>query len=326
MYESEISKAAFKQFLAANGFQVDAEMPAPNDILVKRVCSSFLKWAAEYFGESSDTRFGVYRTAIKHINEYRNDRAIDFGPKKLVAMQHRLAEEGYKRTNINYITGQIRYVFKWAVKEELIPADVYYRLTSVPGLIRGKTKATEGERHTQVLWEHVEPVLTLVSETVANLLRFHWLVAFRSKSILRSTPEQFTIADPLWTWEPTHKNEWRGQEAVLFIGPKCQELLRPILARTKPGQRLFPGYTTRSYYRAVTRAIERVNKTRARNDEPLIPYWTPHRLRHSRSQTVRDQYGVEACQAFLAHESLRSTQIYSTRRLDMARAVATEIG
>ncbi len=325
-YESDKSKAGYKQFLAENGFKVDADLPEPEKICVSRVCSSFLKWASEYFGAGGDTRLHVYTAAVKQVDEYRNDKAVEFGPKKLVAIQHRMASEGYKRNYVNEITGHIRYVFKWAVKEELVPADVYFRLKSVPGLVRGKSKAVESMRRPPVAWEHVEPVIKLVRPIVADMLRFHWLVAFRSKSICRALPEEFTITNGLWEWRPTHKTEWRGCEVVLFIGPQCQELLRPILAKTKPGERLFPGYHTRNYCQQVTRAIEKINREREKRSEPLIPLWTPHRLRHSRSQTVRDQFGIEACQAFLAHESLTATQIYSARRLEMARAVAAEIG
>ncbi len=325
-YDSPSSLEGYRKFLISIG-AADATGPKPGEPLtVARLCGEFMKWAAEFFGTSDETRYNVYRAAVKHLTrDNRYDDATTFGPRKLTAIQYRMAGEKLSRSYINAVTGQIRYVFQWGVKEELIPAATLHALQAVPGLIVGRSKAKESAKRQPVQWEHIEPVLAQLSEVAANMLRFQWLVAFRSKSICRATPEQFTKGE-LWEWKPRHKTEWRGLEVTIFIGPKCQELLQPILAATEPGARLFPGYTTRSYCKAVTRAIGRVNRQRALDGLPPIPKWSPHRLRHSRSQSVRDKFGIEAAQAYLAHESLSSTQLYSSRRLEMARAVAAEIG
>ncbi len=325
-YDSASSREGYRKFLVSIGMAATGPKPG-EPLTVAMLCGEFMKWAAEFFGTTDDTRYSVYRAAVKQlVKDNRYDDAATFGPRKLTVIQYRMAEEKLSRSYINAVTGQIRYVFQWGVKEELIPAATLHALEAVPGLMAGRSQAKESPKLANVLWEDVEPVLAELPEVAANMVRFQWLVAFRSKSIWTATPEQFTKKGKLWEWKPKHKTEWRGLDVTIFIGPKCQKLLKPILAATKPGERLFPGYTTHSYCRAVTRAITRVNRKRAKEKLPQIARWTPHRLRHSRSQSVRDKFGIEAAQAYLAHESLSSTQLYSSRRLEMARAVAAEIG
>jgi hypothetical protein len=41
---------------------------------------------------------------------------------------------------------------------------------------------------------------------------------------------------------------------------------------------------------------------------------------------VRNQYGAEAAQAVLGHETLQTTELYSEKRLGLATTVAIETG
>lgn len=328
-FDSVASREAYQQFLCAIGADGSIDVGRPDAFLeVRRLVAMFMEWAAEEYGVGGDTRYDVYHAATKHLTKrYRREDARNFGPKKLKALMLDMAKQKLRRSYINAVKGHICFVFQWGVTEELIPAAQLRAMERVKGLRRGRTEAREKSRKAEITWKDIKAVFPEVSETVRLMLRFQWLVFFRSKSICRAVPEQFKcVEDDLWEWRPTHKTEHLDIEVVLFLGPRCQRLLRVILARTKKGQRLFPNYTTRSYCRAITRAIARINAEREKAGAELLPHWTPHRLRHTRGDLVRQRFGAEAAQAALAHESLTATQIYTRRSRKKARAVAAEIG
>lgn len=326
-FNSAESKQAYENFLCSIGVDGNLNAADGTPLSVGRLVAMFLEWAAGEYGEGPDTRYSVYRAATKHLfPEYRHHDADKFGPKCLRSVMDKMAKKKLSRNYINAVRGQICFVFQWGVVEELIPPAVLHAIERVPGLRKGRTEARETDKKIDVKWEWVESILPEVSPTVQNMLRFQWLVFFRSKSICLAEPEQFKTDDTVWEWRPRHKTEHLGNEAVLFVGPKAQSLLKPLLEETKPGKRLFPGYTTRSYCRAVTRAIARVNKKLAEKNQEPIPRWSPHCLRHTRGDYVRQRFGAEAAQAALAHESLKATELYTKRLQDKARSVASEIG
>jgi integrase len=103
------------------------------------------------------------------------------------------------------------------------------------------------------------------------------------------------------------------------------------LARRKGGGRRQrpPGdrYTTASYRRAITRAVEAANKKRERNGiAERLPNWAPNQLRHLRAGEVKERFGIEAASAVLGHANIRTTEIYADRKLKIAADVARQIG
>jgi integrase len=94
-------------------------------------------------------------------------------------------------------------------------------------------------------------------------------------------------------------------------------------AKRRPGER----YTTASYRRAITRAVESANDARdAKGIEERLPNWSPNQLRHLRAGEVEEQFGIEAASAILGHSNIRTTEIYARRKLQIATAVTRQIG
>lgn len=75
-------------------------------------------------------------------------------------------------------------------------------------------------------------------------------------------------------------------------------------------------YTPWAYRKAVSRAQVRAG----------VRPWTPHQLRHSKAHEVRERWGAEAVQAVLGHDQLKTSEVYSSRRLQLAREIALEAG
>jgi integrase len=174
-----------------------------------------------------------------------------------------------------------------------------------------------------------------------------------------------TMSGPVWTYRPaSHKNTHRGRERVIFLGPQAQEVVKPFLTtnlgaylfsprayveamrqrraeqrkskrtpsqlrrkrKAKPKRQPAERYNRRSYRVAIIRAIDKVNKQRAKQGLPAIPHWSPLQLRHTAATEIRARYGVEAAKTILGHSKVETTQIYAERDLNKAEEIMKEIG
>lgn len=336
-HNSAESRAAYKTWLARHVGAAPA-LKREEQLSIYELVVNYLEHAERHYGSGARGEFANSRHALQHVvNLHRHEPAIEFGPLKLKQFQLALAGQKLSRTYINQTCAKLKRMFKWAASEELLPASVFQSLDTVPGLRAGKTAAKESPPKTPVHWEHVFATLTELSPTVTAMVLLQWHTGARSQSVCLATADQFNRSVDPWEWRPRHKTEYLQKEVVLFIGPHCQSLLTPLLEAAgdgalfrpqaqRPNQRYNKFYRSSAYYRAVTRAIERVNEYRQKNDLPLVPLWSPHQIRHAKGTLVRERFGVEGAQSVLGHSSLEATQIYAQRQKELARNIARETG
>lgn len=328
-YGSAESKSAYHAFLREH---VYGALPPPPQarlggrLTVDGMVSAFLAWARPRYAAGNRSEYQNLRHAAANLVRYVPPMlAHEFGPISLKEVQRMMAAEGRKRSYINDTCRRIRRIFKWAVSEELIGVDVWQRLTTVEGLREGESPASESQAKPGVPWEDVEAVLPLLAAPVAAMVKVQWYTGARGDSIVHAMVGQFTDLDQdVWLWKPKHKERGR-HELILPIGPRCREVLAPFMGSeaylfnprdVRNNRRYGIRYTPTSYYRAVIRAQERAG----------VKHWTPHQLRHSLGQRVRERHGVEAAQSMLGHASIDATQLYSQRRLEIARKIAIQEG
>jgi integrase len=359
-FNSPESRDAYASFVAklVAGKHLPPMVKPGEPLTVTTLVDAFLNHAVVYYGRGNGWHgeYANFRYVLRHLkNMFGPYAAQDIGPLRLKELQQKLAAQIVPRTKrkvsrsyVNKCTAKIKAVFKWAASEELIPIETYQALATVSGLAKGRTEARETARRLPVAWEHVEPVVAELSPTVGAMLLVQWHTGARSGSICQAKSEQFDRSGAVWLWHPIHKNQFRGQKLILPIGPKCQEVLALFIERkgylfrpkdSRNRSTYGEHYTARSYRQAVKRAAERVNdaKREAAGDNlsdaeleallaALIPDWTPHQVRHTKGHAVRNQYGAEAAQAVLGHETLQTTELYSEKRLGLATTVAIETG
>jgi len=297
------------------------------------------------------------RQALRPVRElYGDTRAVDFGPLALKAVRGAMIDRGWCRSFINNQVNRVKKLFAWAAAEELLPLATYQALTTVPGLQKGRSEAREKPPVRPVPQEHVEAVLPRVSPTVATMIRVQQLAGMRPQEVILMRAVDIDRTDPAcWAYRPhRYKSEHRDRDRVIFLGPRCQELLRPYLdydpagylfsprraeaqrraelgARRKrpltPAQRArrpkadpkrAPGdlYDDGAYRKAIRRECKRLG----------IPIWFPHQLRHNAASEIRRKYGLEASQAVLGHSELGTTQIYAEVDRTAARRIMGEVG
>jgi integrase len=341
-YDSAESREAYRQFLFDNVGAPPADpAPPPGEHTVASLMLAYLDYAERFYGPGSRGEYSNCKHALKPLaKKHLITRAEAFGPKMLKAWLEERVAAGHSRPYVNSQLSKIKRAFRWAVAEELVPVAVYQALCTVPGLRAGHTDAAEPARRRPVPWGDVEAALLELSPVVADMVRIQWFTGVRSQSLCMAKAEQFDQTQDPWIWRPRHKTEKRGRILEVPIGPRCKALLEPYLTAAANGGYLFDPrrrrknriygqrYKTTSYYRAIQRAIARVNAARVEKDPQakLLEPWFPHQLRHSKGQLIREKYGAEGAQSHLGHDSLEATEIYSERRLELAKQIARETG
>lgn len=330
-------------------------LPVEKDVItVVELCALYLNHAQSYYraldGSPTKSMDGV-RQALKVLKDrYGYSKVSDFGPLALQAVRNVWLERHLSRKTINYYTGHVKLVFRWAASQELIHPSVYEGVRSVVNLKRGRSSAREPEPVRPAHIDDVEAVRPYVSRQIWALIQLQLLTAVRSGELVRLRPIDIDTLKKVWpTKLSAHKTSYLSKERTLLFGPKAQKILRDFMrdrrvdaflfcpqegeeeryakARTHRGPSALQGerktdrtlgdhYTTASYRRAVARACDKAG----------VPRWTPHQLRHNAATNISKLYGLEAAQVILGHSRADITQIYAERDAELGRRVLSEIG
>ena len=331
-------------------------------VTVAELLVAYLEHASQHYRDADGNPTGSIngvKQAIKTVRQiYGDTPALDFGPLKLKSVRKSWVDGGLARSEVNRRTYAVRRIFKWCASEELIPFEVYERLTTVVGLEAGRTTAHEMEPVEPVDDAIVEATLPALNRHACGLIRFQRLTGSRPGEACRLRRSEIDTTGEVWLYRPRrHKNAHRGKPRVIAIGPKCQELLREFFT-DNPDDYLFsprraveemladrsanrktprypshlernatkrakaPGRPPADRYRTTSydRAIARACKKAG------VPHWHPNQLRHTFATEVRKQHGLEAAQVLLGHSRADVTQIYAEKNEALAVAVAAKIG
>jgi len=340
-----------------------------SDLTVAELGAGYLRFAKGYYRDpdgaptSSMNRVHLGLRALRQ--SHATLPACEFGPLCLQAIQNRLAKQGNSRAYVNHLTEQIKRVFRWGVRQQLVPITVYQALTTVPGLRRGRSEASEPAPVKPVDDAVVEATLPYLPAPIDTMVRLQRLTGCRPQDVCRIRPADLDRTSNVWKYTPqAHKTSYRGDLRVIYLGPKAQAILRPWLlrdageycfvpretrrkldarrrenrqtpmtpsqARRRPKRapKRPPGdcYSTHSYTNAIRRALKLANAERSKAGQSLLPHWTPLQLRHTAATAIRRDHGLEAAQVILGHAKADVTQVYAERHTELGRQVMAQIG
>lgn len=288
--------------------------------------------------------------------------AAEFGPKSLLRVRESLivqdvsrkkgddpVVERRSRKTVNDRIQTIKRMFRWAVREEIVPPSVQHGLSSVDGLRAGQSSAREPRKIRPAPDAHVDAVLPYLLRPVRAMAELQRVTGMRPGEAVQMRGRDLDMTGTLWIYKlAVHKTDYKGIEREIPLGPQAQEIIRPFLrmnteeylfrpdegcrekcaqAKThrRPDQKPNPRKTARrirdhygvgGYRRAITRACVKAK----------VPAWTPHQLRHSYATRIRKEYGIEAARVMLGHQHLGVTEIYAERDRSVAETVAMKLG
>jgi len=167
------------------------------------------------------------------VDLYGETPAAAFGPLKLKAVRERLIVCGKRprtRQYVNRLVKRLRFIFKWAVGEELIPAATYEALRAVPGLKRGKTAAAESEPVRPVSDAMVDATLPHLTPTIRAMVELQRHTGMRPGEVCIVRTLDIDTSGKVWTFTPErHKTQYAGRQRTIYLGPKAQAVLKPRL-------------------------------------------------------------------------------------------------
>ena len=301
------------------------------------------------------------RPALRRLRRtYGHTRAIDFRARSLRAYQRAMVvDEGLSRQYVNdKLSPAVKRLFKWAVHEELLPAESFQRLASVPGLRLGEFGAREAPPVRAVPDEVIETTIPFLPPIVADMVRVQRLTGMRPGELCGMRWSEIDTSDECWFYRPAHhKNAHRGKDRTVAIGPRSQRMLMKYRRRDPDAALFSPAESEamrhaerrRSRKTPFTPSQRRRNAERAERDNPRrpgvmyttmsygqvvrrgceragVPRWTPNQIRHTAATELRKKQGLDAAWALLGHEKPDTTLIYAEQRLDRAAKIAMKIG
>jgi hypothetical protein len=118
-----------------------------DSLFVCELILAYLRHCQEHYRKpdgSHSSELGLVRLAMRPLRElYGRTLCVEFGPLGLKATRDKMITGGLSRGVINAHVGRIKRMFRWAVENELAPANVYHGLQAVTGLQRGRSVARE---------------------------------------------------------------------------------------------------------------------------------------------------------------------------------------
>jgi integrase len=377
-YGTAASRAEYARVIAkweANSRHLSQTVATVADLTVSEVIARFWPHAEQPYRHLDGTptnELDDFKYSLRPLKQfYGHTAAKDFGPLALKAVRQEMID-GYEhpkygpqrplcRGVVNQRVGRIRRMFKWAVENELVPPSVLLGLQAVRGLQQGRSQARETEPVKPVPETFVEAILPHVRPPVAAMVRLQLLTGMRPGEVVIMRAIDLDMTGKVWLYRPgsdkgphgTHKTAHRGQDRIIPIGPRGQEIIRGWLKpdlytylfspretmdalrlkqrqerktkvqpsqmnrrKRKPKRKPGDRYRVGSYAVAIARACEKAG----------VPHFHPHQIRHTKATEIRREAGLDAARAVLGHRSPQITEVYAEIDVNKAAAVMEKLG
>lgn len=361
------ARQQFQKTLAewlANGQRLAED--SPEDLTVADVVAAYLEHAEQ---EYQPVELYKLRRAVKPVLErFRALPAAKFGVSCLEIVQQHLAHDLHEHTvrrtkkrrksdpdgpivrsrryhlsraTIRSRINAIRRCWRWAEQRRMVPPGSWEHLRTLEHVKPGRTAAKETKLVEPVPLAWVKAVLPHLTTPIRACVMLQWWSGMRPSEALTLTGRQLQRTGKIWIYRPLqHKGVWRGRERVVQLGPKAQEVLRPLikldpdaavispldaflevreLKRARRKTKVQPSqlardarnakkappvgqfYDVNSYRTAIHRACDKAG----------VPRWSPHRLRHAAAARLFEAGEFEAARAVLGHSRLDMTRHYA---------------
>ena len=325
----------------------EADAPAPVGLTVGEVCNEWLSWLqASRPGVEKTNTWGQGKAACMALMTVQDMAAANFGPKAFQAVRQVIidtpvmyrrkdggvTEKKRSRRYVNDLANRVCQIWRWAVAQELIPADKLAAIEAVPSLRKGESNAAETQPRRAVAPELVEQVCQLLTDEQAALVMLLRVSAMRPSEACRIRLRDIHDTNlPVWRYQPLeHKTDYRGQKRHVPLGPRAQKIIRQqadlvgndpdallfsprrSIRRDRDGGDVLPiggrgvsprtgdQFTPPTIRRAIQRAAEKLG----------LPKWCTYQLRHLRLGEVADEGGIDAVVAVSGHQRPDMSRYY----------------
>jgi integrase len=183
------------------------------------------------------------------LNRYGDEPAAQFNPVKLADCQRHMIEKGWRRGVVNARINRIRRVFRWFVRDMLVPADVWSWLTAVPDIRPGRGVASDDR---QLLLpkpsKAVKPVddalfwqsIAVLPPTIAAMAQVQYWTGARPQDVCGMHAGQFETDTTPWVCRPESFKNSHPQDTedgpssyAIVFGPKARAVIAHYLNQAR---------------------------------------------------------------------------------------------
>jgi integrase len=279
---TEASKSEYDRLIAewlTHGRRLPAASGGRSDLMINELILAYWRFAEEHY-----TRDGKPTRHLDNIKDsirplralYGHTRAAEFGAAGFKAVRRAMINAKLCRNTVNGRMGKLRSLFRWAVEERMIPAEVFVELASVKALKRGRDGVRETEPVGPVADEQVAAVLPHVPAPVRAMIELQRLTGMRPGEVTAMRGADLDRSGDVWAFTPRrHKSDHLGRDRTIFLGPRAQEIVGPWL-KADPTVYLFSPAASVEARNASRRAVRKTAMTpsqraRGRKRNPKRP-------------------------------------------------------
>jgi integrase len=294
----------------------------PTGLTVAESAVLYLDHAERYYrtpdGEDTRQTPRIRRAFQTLVKLHAEVRLNDLLPRHIRDCQRQWVTEGLSRTYCNHLLVVCKTAIKWLAREGLMSSQRWLDISIVEGLKKGRTTAREAEETTPVEDEVLRATLPHLSETIRDMVMVQLFSGCRTGELVSMTWDQIVeTADGMIYRPRRHKNQWRGHQRTIFIGPQAREIIEKY--RGQKGV-LFHykrrPYKCSSYCKNITRVCVKNG----------IKPWRPGQLRHNAATIIQQTLGWDAARAVLGHRTVSTTRIYADSDGKVAAEAAKRLG
>ena len=238
------------QFLAGNTpSTAAAKAPPASEPLVSRLVLEYLLHARQEYrnehGKLSRHVENMDRACGYLLAICRNRTVASITCNDLLALRAHLVAEPMEngqlrsRRYVNEVVGRVKMVFRWGTTVGLVPGSVWHALSALRALGPGRGGARETEPVEAVPRAMVDAILPHLPPHLQTAVEVLWWSGMRAGELCNLRMRDLERGEDVWIYRPArHKGSWKGRDRVVRFGPRCIELLRPLL-KADPDAYLF---------------------------------------------------------------------------------------
>ncbi len=199
--------------------------PKASRLTIDELAILFVQHCDEYYrkpdgrptGEATNMR-GAIRPLLSLFGSIP---CRSFSCRLLKQYREKLIKVGICRRSCNRNVIRVRGMFRWAVENEYIPAQVWHELLAMKGLAAGRSAAVETEAVKPVPQERVDAVEPHISRQLWACIQLQTLTGCRPGEVLQMRACDLNMSGNVWGYRPqSHKTQHHREERVIMIGPQ----------------------------------------------------------------------------------------------------------
>jgi len=328
---------------------------------VQQLVARYLIHCHSYYVNADGERTKYYDTVkrtmqllIDALGHTYTDR---LSPNAIEPIRVKLIESGnYNRQSVNGQIWRIKQAVAWGVEKELVPTEVQTKLSTMRGIPADRFGLRETNQREAASREAVEATLPFLAPALRAAVMVQVSSGARPGEVIQMTRRSIDTSITPWIFRPhKHKTRHKGKDRRIELGPRCRELLSPIMARKlDPDAALISPRDTIAWQREQKRKARKSPMTpsqRARDERNAaklpsvgvfytrqsytqaverackaakVEKWTPHQLRHLFGTELALTEGQSVTQDALGHSDRRTTLRYIKQARSKLASAAIE--